>query len=847
MTERTRLKPDDLVLSVSESVDPRKIDLTKYDDFLDALCGERNFQKEAIRTTVRYLLSGRYTSTRDLAKENFENNDKLQDFYKSFSALENKLEFAEQLSCTIDLATATGKSYVMFGVAQVLLSEGIVDQVLILCPSITIETGLTSKFKILSGNKALKATLPQEAVVMNPRIINGSTTIQKGDVCIENYHAVLEHVSSSIKYSLEGLGSRTLIINDEAHHVMNPKAEVSSSESQGMKKWKEFLINPKFGFIYIVNFTGTPYIGNNYFSDVIYRYPILKAMEEHWIKKIEYLDENEAKNWGEKIQQIYQNHIENKKRYKEYKPLTILVTQKIVFAEELAEDVIKFLMKTEGITHEAAEKKVLVVTSAQKHRKNVELLKQVDDKESPIEWITSVSMLTEGWDVKNVFQIVPHEKRAFNSKLLIAQVLGRGLRVPENCLYQPTLIVFNHEKWREDVRELVYEIMGYEEKVYSYVVDKAPDYNFNLYNLEYEPIEKVIREKAEVKKVAPPGEKNLIKFSRQERIVKRHSRYYVIGEERADKKITEIEVPTKKVEEVANDIYNKLYVDGKEDNEDYLKGLSRKQIEKIIRKSLEATGEELGVLTEENVFRAQNAFGSLKKKSSMVVIVDYKSSKPFEINTEDMRVASVSWVDLTRNKYLIYNKDSASKSKDEDYKMLKKAYDKLPRERIIEVMNAYDFRCPLNTVILSHKNERKFGEYLVDPTYSHCFDAWIKSVDRGFYPISYTHRKYSELDIRYKRRSGHQQEATFNPDFFIKMGNNILVVEIKADEDITIINKAKLTYARRHFKELNSKQKKQRYYFYFLSPEDFSKFFEALKKKTYQNYKSNLEVDLESS
>jgi hypothetical protein len=36
-------------------------------------------------------------------------------------------------------------------------------------------------------------------------------------------------------------------------------------------------------------------------------------------------------------------------------------------------------------------------------------------------------MLSEGWDVKNVFQIVPHEERAFNSKLLIAQVLGRGL------------------------------------------------------------------------------------------------------------------------------------------------------------------------------------------------------------------------------------------------------------------------------------------------------------------------------------------------------------------------------------------------------------------------------------
>jgi type III restriction enzyme len=34
-------------------------------------------------------------------------------------------------------------------------------------------------------------------------------------------------------------------------------------------------------------------------------------------------------------------------------------------------------------------------------------------------------------DVKNVFQIVPHEERAFNSKLLIAQALGRDLRRPD--------------------------------------------------------------------------------------------------------------------------------------------------------------------------------------------------------------------------------------------------------------------------------------------------------------------------------------------------------------------------------------------------------------------------------
>jgi len=33
------------------------------------------------------------------------------------------------------------------------------------------------------------------------------------------------------------------------------------------------------------------------------------------------------------------------------------------------------------------------------HKDNMPKLKNVDDRNNPIEWITSVSMLSEGWDV----------------------------------------------------------------------------------------------------------------------------------------------------------------------------------------------------------------------------------------------------------------------------------------------------------------------------------------------------------------------------------------------------------------------------------------------------------------
>jgi type III restriction enzyme len=141
----------------------------------------------------------------------------------------------------------------------------------------------------------------------------------------------------------------------------------------------------------------------------------------------------------------------------------------------------------------------------------------------------------------------------------------------------------------------------------------------------------------------------------------------------------------------------------------------------------------------------------------------------------------------------------------------------------------------LNFVILSHGNERDFGRYLVDKEYFSHIDAWIKSVDSGFYSVPYSYRKGT-----------HQKEANFNPDFFIKIANDILVVEIKGDEDVTSINKSKLKYAKSHFDEVNKKQNELSYYFKFLSPADYSKFFESIKKGTYKDYVSNLEAELES-
>ena len=73
--DRQTFRNEDLVLKVSTDIDPKVWDETRYEAFLDELCGTREYQKEAIRTTLRFLLGGKYANLRGLAKENFDLNE----------------------------------------------------------------------------------------------------------------------------------------------------------------------------------------------------------------------------------------------------------------------------------------------------------------------------------------------------------------------------------------------------------------------------------------------------------------------------------------------------------------------------------------------------------------------------------------------------------------------------------------------------------------------------------------------------------------------------------------------------------------------------------------------------
>jgi len=58
----------------------------------------------------------------------------------------------------------------------------------------------------------------------------------------------------------------------------------------------------------------------------------------------------------------------------------------------------------------------------------VELVRNLDDPDNPIEVISSVMMLNEGWDVRSVTVILGLRSYASEREILPEQVIGRGLR-----------------------------------------------------------------------------------------------------------------------------------------------------------------------------------------------------------------------------------------------------------------------------------------------------------------------------------------------------------------------------------------------------------------------------------
>lgn len=837
-------KTQDLVLKVTKNYNPEVLNLRQWVSFIDLLCGDYEFQKEAIEAAIIYIASGEYKSIEDLVRINWAQNSELHEKYRDLNEYERKLPLPHKLSAVIELATGTGKSYVMYGIAQIALGLGIVDRVLVLCPSLTIERGLKEKFINLSGDAKLKATLPKNIKLKNPRIIDANQTIKSGDICIENIHAVYERTGSSIEDSLLGKGERTLVLNDEVHHAYN------QTNDKDIRKWREFLLSPKYNFRYILGFTGTAYINDEYFNDVIYRYSIRQAVDDKIVKSVDYVTKDEIRGKEAKFQEVYDNHIEKKSNYRLIKPISILVTKDISKAKLLHEDLVEFLSERERLPKQQAQKKVLIVTSHKDHKKNISKLQSVDDKDNPVEWIISVSMLTEGWDVKNVFQIIPWEDRAFNSKLLIAQVLGRGLRIPPTYKTpQPKVRVCNHEAWSRNIRGLVDEILEIEMKITSEVLIRGEraKYNFELLNINYEknPIVKKAKKDTEFFDYR----KGYIELISQVEEDEKETEYTDLAGKVSGKK-TLIQYGTHSIKEVVDKIMEEFSIRDWEakvlrlPGGDYKNRIPpREEIENIIKESLKRRGIKSGRIVEANRIKILQAFGTLLRKKGKTIVNIRKAQKPFIRETKKMDNESMAVGNLRRGFTVFHTENYKNECEGQIRDILSDVLsdESLPRSASKEV-NHYKFKTPLSLVITRSEPEKKFVEDLCKNGNVKEVDAWIKSRDQDFYSIEYSWRK-----------GEHPIQNTFNPDFFIRCGNNIIVVEIKPDGDDSSENKAKYRWAKSHFEILNKEikdiKKKQIYFFHFVSPNSYTEFFKYLSdgRLFKGEFRSQLEDLLEQS
>ena len=805
-------------------------DLLPYARFIEALTARGGaHQGDALHIALRYLLGGRYPNLAALAAENWDRSEAIREHY---SLDRGRFDAAQQLgpllAASVDHATGTGKSYVIFGAAMVALASGEVDRVLVLCPSNTIEDGLTRKFRDLAARAELMDLLPADAAVRVADIVNAyEGTVPSGAICVENIHAAYERSASSIRDSFEGRGERTLIVNDEAHHIYTLRLG-----SGRAKEWRNFLLDPAFGFRRVLNVSGTCFIDDAYFPDVIHRYSLQQARSERRIKDIRYWETgsdfaSDSARWSA----ILDNHAENQRRYPGTKPITVFVTDTVSRARQIHADFTAYLAATLGLDDAAAAARTLIVSSAPDHRMNLPILRTVDAEANTVEFIFSVSMLTEGWDVKSVLQIVPHEKRAFNSKLLISQVLGRGLRVLPGYP-DARVTIFNHATWAPEIRRLFDDVWLDDQRISSSPITGSP-YHFELEALD------VVREPSATSATATPVGRSAGQPLRLAPQLARETFGVLIdlGGLSEDRRYRHTE-PTRSLDDLVGEIGIKLALPLLET------GLEEPDETPAIRAEIEAamrdqriSGNEISETNERRTWEWLRP----PVRGGLRMTVRVSRERLTTRTTRDLSVGTVGRSELDQDAAigLLVDNDQAIHwpgHESGQYDLLDRiiADEERPAGAVRAVTREQAWRTPVDVVIVRYAPERAFLRELLEQAERCGIRAWLKSPDSGFYAVPFT-----------LTRAGVTRNQNFNPDWFLLVGNDILVVETKIDGDTSEENRAKLRDALAYFSSVNRLRScPGRYHFFFLSPSDYAAFFDAVHAGTYATFLSRLQSDL---
>jgi len=240
-----------------------------------------------------------------------------------------------------------------------------------------------------------------------------------------------EYIGESYFDYLAGLDDLVLLM-DESHRYR---------ASAGVRAINE--LNPVLG----LELTATPQVEQGArttpFRNVIYSYPLASALADGYVKEpaVATRENFDAANYSD--EQLERLKLEDGVRIHEsvrvelevyarqhdrpvVKPFMLVVAQDT----EHANDIVR-TFKDDNFFEGRYRDRVITVHSRQRGEEadeTVARLLAVEDPNEPTEVVVHVNKLKEGWDVTNLYTIVP--LRAGRSRTLVEQSIGRGLRLP---------------------------------------------------------------------------------------------------------------------------------------------------------------------------------------------------------------------------------------------------------------------------------------------------------------------------------------------------------------------------------------------------------------------------------
>ena len=379
------------------------------------------------------------------------------------------------------LATGVGKTRLMGAFISYLHLAYDIKNFFVLAPNLTIYNKLITDFT--PNNPKYVFTGISEFAINSPIIITGEnyetnarTILDPQIPCkinIFNISKINSEVrggkSPKIKRLSEYIGESyfdylsqlkdLVILMDESHRYR---------ASAGIRAINE--LKPLMG----LELTATPSIETSkkpvYFQNVIYEYSLGKAITDGFVKDpavVTRKDFNPASLSPAAIEQIKLEdgiylHENIKAELKIYalqtgkpivKPFMLVIARDTTHATQLLE-----LIKSDEFAAGFYKDKVIQVDSSKtgsQEDEMVERLLKVEHPDEPKEIVIHVNMLKEGWDVTNLYTIVP--LRAANSQILIKQSIGRGLRLPYGKRTGITIVdrlnIVAHDKFQEIVEE----------------------------------------------------------------------------------------------------------------------------------------------------------------------------------------------------------------------------------------------------------------------------------------------------------------------------------------------------------------------------------------------------------